>query len=188
MFFSTMKPLVGLLPCLLATGAAWAHELPDNRATLVLRDGTHLSMTMFVDYTQVLHRTLAPKKKRQEFLMLYAAMVPQQFEEALARAQSKFEAAMNLAVPSGGQVRLAHWTWPAALTVQQSLREQLMQAMVAEPGHQHVFVSEIRAEAHLQQEASAIRVQFPPEFGKVMVVSYRPKQVWVEAKPGDIQF
>ncbi|RQP22768.1 hypothetical protein [Piscinibacter terrae] len=188
MFFSTMKRLAGLLLCLLVSGAAWSHELPDNRATLVLRDGTHLSMTLFVDYTQALHRILAPQKKRQEFLMLYAAMAPQQFEEALGRAQAKFEAAVNVALPSGGQVRLSRWNWPAALTVQQSLREQLMQAMVAEPGHPHVSLAEIRAEARLQQEASTMRVQFPQEFGKVLVVSYRPNQVWVEAKAGDIRF
>jgi hypothetical protein len=188
MFFFALKRLAAWLCLLAAMDAALAHELPDNRATLVLRDGTHLSMTLFVDYAQALHRTLAPQKKRQEFLMLYAAMNPRQFEEELVRVQAKFEAAMRVALPSGSEVKLARWNWPGALVVQQSLREQLMQAMVAERDHQHTSLSEIRAEAHLPGEVRSMRVQFPAELGKVMVVSYRPNQVWVEAGKGEVRF
>lgn len=188
MFFSALNRLAALLCLLAAMTAAGAHELPDNRATLVLRDGTHLSMTLFVDYAKALQQALAPKKNRQEFLMLYAAMAPRQFEEELGRVQARFEAAVRVALPSGGQAALQRWSWPGALAVQQSIREQLMRTMVAEREHEHASLSEIRAEAQLQGDVRSMRMQFPPEFGRVMVVSYRPNQVWVEAGKGDIRF
>ena len=57
-----------------------------------------------------------------------------------------------------------------------------MQLMVDPNRHAHEPPVEIRAEANARQEITAVRIQFPDEFQKVLVVSYRPSQVWVEPK------
>lgn len=172
--------LLGLLP------AAMAHELPDNRATLVLRDRTHLSVTLYIDYVEVLHRALAPQQKFQEFLLQRAAMSPQAFQREVDQVQTKFQNTTRLLLPTGGQALLTRWNWPGASGVQYALRQRAMQTMVAGHGHDHDHghegVVEVRAEAHLQHETDSLRVQFPEAFEKVMVVSYRPNQVWVDAK------
>jgi hypothetical protein len=40
------------------------HELQDNRATLVLRDKTHQSVTLYVNFTDALHRALGGTRSR----------------------------------------------------------------------------------------------------------------------------
>ena len=83
-------------------------------------------------------------------------------------------------------MRSTFFTWPSAHDVQYAVRQRAMQTVVAAPAHGHEHghesIAEVRAEAHLQQETDSLRVQFPPEFEKVMVVSYRPNQVWVDPK------
>ena len=69
-----------------ASAGSEAHELPANRLSLVLRDETHLSLTYFVDYAEVLHRTLAPKQALLEFIVVYSAMKQGDFEAALVKA------------------------------------------------------------------------------------------------------
>ena len=62
------------------------------------------------------------------------------------------------------------------------LQQRIMQAMVDPAGHAHDEPLKIHADANSREEITAVRVQFPEEFQKVLVVSYRPNQLWVEPK------
>ena len=57
-----------------------------------------------------------------------------------------------------------------------------MQAVVDPAGHSHEDPLEIHAEVVANVEITSVRVQFPEEFGKVLVVVYRPTQILVEPK------
>ena len=62
---------------------AHSHELSGNRATMVLRDETHIALTFYVDYPNVLYQLLAPAKSQRshrEFLLAYSAMKPADFQ------------------------------------------------------------------------------------------------------------
>ena len=169
------------LTLLLALDAT-AHELQDNRATLVLRDKTHLSVTLYVAYPEALHRALAPQRPLEAFLLVYSAMKPEDLERDLLRVQAKFQAAIRLSQASGGDIALTNWVWPDLKQVQAILQQRVMQLTVDPNRHAHEAPVEIRAEANARQEIAAVRIQFPDEFQKVLVVSYRPSQIWVEPK------
>ena len=62
-----------LIAALLFASAGAGHELQDNRATLVLRDKTHISVTFYLAYSAVLHQTLAPQRPLAEFLAVYSS-------------------------------------------------------------------------------------------------------------------
>lgn len=160
----------------------WAHDLEENRATLVLRDKTHLSLTLHLNYSEVLHQALLPQREYGAFLMMYSAMPLDELQKQLGQAQRKFEAALVVAPTSSAAAakapKFAGWTWPDAKRVQTMLQHQVMQAMVE--GHVHEPPVEIRAEAVAASEIAAVMVQFPREFRKVLLVSYRPQQVWVD--------
>ena len=64
---------------------AGAHELEDNRATLVLRDDNHVTLTLFINYVDALHAALAPGQPLPAFLLVYSAMKPADFRAALDR-------------------------------------------------------------------------------------------------------
>ena len=157
-----------------------AHELQDNRATLVLRDNTHLAITLFIAYDHALHLALAPKHSFQEFLLVYSAMKPQDLQKELLRAQAKFQSETRLHLSPGGEVALTNWIWPDAKQVQTLLQRRVMQAIVDPVAVLYDEPVEIHADANSQQEITSLHIVFPEEFQRVLVVSYRPSQLWVE--------
>lgn len=172
---------IALLLTVLAV-VALGHELQDNRATLVLRDATHLSVTLYLGYSDVLHRALAPRRSVPEFLVMYSAMQPERLQKELQRAQTLFQSDTHLSLSMGREVPLTNWVWPDAKQVQTLLQKQIMQAMVDPGGHFHEEPLEVHAEANAQQEILTARIRFPEEFQKVLVVAYRPTQQWAEPK------
>ena len=180
---------VGALLCLLAASAS-AHELQANRLTLVLRDRNHLSLTFLIDYTDALHRALSPRRSFDEFVLVYSAMRPEDLKAELLRAQAKLQRSTQLALATGKPVAIANWRWPDAERVQAVLRERAMQAVVAPGDHAHAVPFEIRAEAMSTDDISSSTIRLPEEFQRVLVVSYRPSQRWVEpgARSSEIRF
>jgi ABC-type molybdate transport system ATPase subunit len=178
-----MKSYLTALAMLWAlTTSAVAHELRDNRATLVLRDRQHLSITFFVDYPSVLHQVLAPQRSAQEFVMTYSAMKPQEFQAQLQEAQRKLTNSTVLMLASGKAAVITQWVWPTATAVQNLLQQRAMQAVVAPDDHAHTVQMEIRAEVISAKvtDFSSVTLQLPPAFQHVLVVSYQPKQVWLK--------
>lgn len=185
-----MKPITlmrnairSLLLTLLAS-TCLAHELPDNRLTLVLRDDNHLALSFYVQYADALHRALSPQTSFQEFTLVYSSMAAPAFEKEMQRAQTKFRSGTRVTLASGTVLTIANWQWPDTAKVRRSLQEQAMASVVAPNAHSHEVSTEIRAEVVSAVAISAVSVQVPEEFQKVLVVSYRPAQVWVEPKMG----
>jgi hypothetical protein len=173
--------LVAAWSCLLFA-AATAHELPANRLTLVLRDETHLSLSYRVDYTAALHQALAPKRALQEFVVMYSAMKPADFQQELVRAQAKFSSGTRLVLPTGQSLPITRWYWPEPTRVQAHLQARAMQALVGAGDHAHEASLEIGADAAAPRHITSVALRLPEEFGKVMVVSYQPRQAWVEPR------
>ena len=166
--------------------SAGAHELQSNRATLVLRDDQHLTLSFFVDYTGVLHKVLASQQTLEEFVLMYAAMKPQAFQAQLLNAQRKLQDSTAVVLRNGKAASLTGWVWPGAAAVQKLLQQRAMQLVVAPADHSHVAQTEIRAETTSAKEGdfTSITLQLPVEFQDVLVVSYQPKQVWTS--PGKV--
>ncbi len=158
-----------------------AHELQDNRATLVLRDRTHLVLTVYLSYPEALYQALMPQRPFMAFLLTYSAMKPEDLQKELLKAQARFQSGTHVVLP-GGEGKLVNWAWPDAKSVQAMLQQRVMQAMVDASGHSHEAPVEIHAEVNATQEVSSARVQFPEEWQKVLVVWSRPEQQWVEGK------
>ena len=162
-----------------------AHELQASRATLVLRDKQHLSLTFFVDYASVLHQVIAPQRSYQEFVMMHAAMKPQELQVQLSAAQSKLKSNIAVVLKNGKTVTLSQWLWPELASVQTLLQQRAMQAVVAPADdHTHAAPTEIRVEATAtnSQDFTSVTLKLPPEFQQVLLVSYEPKQVWIKPK------
>jgi hypothetical protein len=157
-----------------------AHELVVNRATLVLRDDTHVSITLYIAYADVLHAALAPRQTTAEFLTMYSAMNMQALQKQLTRAQALFQAGIKLYLPSGQPIALSNWIWPDPHQVQSMIQQRIMQAMVDPTGHAHDEPLEIHVDANSPQKVVAVRAQFPVQFQQVLVVWYHPSQFWVE--------
>ena len=166
-----------------------AHELPVNRATLVLRDERHVSLSLFIDYVEALHASLAPERPMPAFLAEMSAIKPAELQTRLLRTQQQWTRQIALSAVDPGRasagraltpLSLRNWVWPDAARVQRLLQERLMQGLVAPAGHGHDEPMEIRAESTALRSVSEARLTLPKAFGRVLVVWYRPRQVWVD--------
>jgi hypothetical protein len=169
-----------LLAMMTGVGSAGAHGLAENRATFVLRDQNHVSVTLFITFSEALHRVLAPERSFQEFVLAHAAMPPEIFKSALFEAERSFQAETQAQTADGHRLLFERWIWPDPATVQLALRERAMQALVAPNDHAHEAALEVRAECQSAKAIHSVRATFPAAFARVLVVSYQPKQVWVE--------
>lgn len=172
---------------LLAAAFASAHELQANRATLVLRERNHLTLTLYVDYPRALHQALSPEVAFPEFIAVHAAMTPAEFQSELDRAQTKFESATQMVLPEGEALVLSHWTWPEASALQASLQQRAMQLIVAPEEHAHIEPDEIQAEATASADVGTLSLSLPREFGQVLVVWYSPQQRWAQPDAEAVQ-
>ncbi len=89
------------LAAVLVAATASAHELQDNRATPVLRDQTHISVTLYISYGDALHMAIAPQSPPPEFWMVYSAMSPDRMQRVLASTQSRLQANTHLYLGHG---------------------------------------------------------------------------------------
>lgn len=167
--------------CLLAA-VAGAHELPTNRVTLVLRDDIHVSLTGYIDYTEALHQTLAPQQALPDFLLQYATMQPVDFQATVARVHAQWRAATRITLPTGETLETRNWRWPEPAQAQTALRERAMHLLTGGVGHDHATETEFHAEATSPAKAPSLSLQLPSAFGKVLVVSYKPRQMWLEPR------
>ncbi len=183
-----IKPfLAAVVSCCAMLTGALAHELQANRLTLVVRDDTHVSVTCFLNYTEALHRALAPKQTLQEFVLRSAALSPSDFQKELIRAQAIFSSGFKLTMPKNNILTVNNWRWPDAQRVQADVQERAMQAVVGEGEHPAHGSFEVRAEATASRPITSVGMRMPPEFGKVLVVSYKPRQTWVAPQAGVVQ-
>ena len=186
---TTKRYAIAALLCLLGATSR-AHELPANRLTLVLRDETHLSLSYFVDYTEALHQVLAPKRALQDFILVYSAMQQRDFEAALTKAHAELIVGTQLVSPTGELLATRNWQWPEPARARALLQERTMQMLTGGDDHVHPGACEVRAEATSIRPIGSVSVRLPSELGKVLVVSYRPRQTWIEprVRPVAIRF
>ena len=170
-----------MLPLLAACGSAGAHELQENRATLVQREASFVAMTLYIDLPEALHRSLAPGRPFAEFAAAQASLAPDAFKAVFFQATTRIQSQTRVTTAKGQSLAFERWAWPEAPLVQATLRERLMEAVVARGHPSHSVALEVHAELRSAQPILALRVQFAPALGRVMVVSYRPRQVSVDA-------
>ncbi len=173
--------LFGLVLLLFFTSAR-AHELPNNRLTLVLRNEHHLAITYFIDYPQALHQALAPQKTMPEFAIMHSTMSAAEFQKVLLKAQLSFIAGTKIVMPNGDPLKVSHWRWPEPAKVQALLQKQIMKAVVAANEHEHEEPIEIQAHATSVHKITSVAISMPIAFGTTTVVSYQPKQILVGPK------
>lgn len=162
------------------SGASLAHELPDDRLTVIQRDGTHYQLQFLVDGPGLVHRFLGGTRPRLEVLAALVAQGPEETSRVWGRLQLALQQGVRL--QRGGQpLRLEAWRWPSGAEVHACLQQWVMQQTVGRTGHVHEEPWAWSAQAVATGEG-AVELQLPTPLQQVMVVSYRPRQQWVSAE------
>lgn len=182
-----------LTAILLTAGpVCFAHEAEVNKATLVLREGNHLSLSLFMRLDDSMYRMSLKKTTYQEFLLAHASMPAQEFARRWLQVQEQLQNAVVIRDKQNQILKLRNWVWPTPDKVQVVIQENLMQATVASGSHQHTPLLEIRAEASAVAAAavSSVTLQVHPVWQPLLVVSYRPVQTVLDTgePPVSIRF
>ena len=173
--------VLGLVACLHASLGA-AHLIEDNRAKLVMREPSHLTLTLYIRYSEVLYQALAPGRTYTVFLMSCAAMKPDEFKRLVLHAQAHLESETRAVVNGVTTVPILGWQWPDPAQVQATIKQQVIEAMVGGGEPTHDAPIEIHADILSHKEIKDASLRFPPEFKSVLFVWYRPEQIRVAPK------
>ena len=181
---------LALLATLALIPVAWAHELTDNRATLVMRDRTHLSLTIYLCYTEAVHKTLAPGTSYWEFLAAVSALSPPDLDRQMRRAHESLQAGTRVYIDGTQPSAFSNWAWPEPAMAQRLFQQRLMEATVGGGPHHHEEPIEVRADVTSTSGVRGVNVEFSKALGRVLLVWYRPRQSWVDAgaKSASIKF
>jgi hypothetical protein len=173
-----LRSALATLTAIVLVSAAGAHELTDNRATLVLRDRTHLSMTLYLRYTEAVHKALAPQAGYGEFLVAVSALGAADFEKQMQRAHQTLQSGMRITLNERQAAGFSNWAWPDPGKTQRLFQQQVMEATLG--GHHHEEPVEVRADVISTTEIRTASVEFGRALGKVLLVWYRPQQSWMD--------
>jgi len=166
---------------------AEAHEVTTNRATLVLREANHLSLTLRINLANLMRDVLVPKKAPNEFLEQFAAMPSGEFEAQYLRVQTHVQTQTRLVLSSGKSVSLGQWRWPDTKRLQAEIRDNAMQMAVSPHDHLPELDNEVYVEGTSKEELSEVTLQLARQLRPILVVNYRPHQVWMAPQTSEIR-
>ena len=178
--------LIALWVGVFAPTTARSHEAPVPKASVVMRDGGHCTLSLQFDLAKAWRQTLQPQMSMAEFLALASAQAPADFAREWARLTARWSQEVML---QAGPARLEaqRWRWPAADEAQTHLRQQLMQSLTGgdAPDHAPALLG-AQAEFMLQSpklaapiDLSNLFLALPAAFRPITLTSYRPHQRWI---------
>jgi len=160
----------------------WPHELVENKVTLVLRDERHVSLSFFIRLPQAMHLALEPHTPYTPWVLRYAAATSAQCQALLSRAQAVLQPDVRVQVPGQKDLRLSAWRWPSPAQLQAVFQQITMQTLTGDPDGAHEPLSEFSAEATADAPIRSLNVSMPEAFGRVLLVSYQPRQAWANPR------
>ena len=152
-----------------------AHELQNNRLTVILHEQHSVELVFRLDFAGLLQHAMAPQSSPQEFLVAVAAQPPEKIAPALAALQQQVEKGLMLK-SRGAVLAVQHWRWPSAVMVQAVLREQLMANMVATAESSSASALEVHADASDVLSIERVTLSLPEVIKPAVVVWYKTRQ------------
>jgi len=165
-----------ILNAVLLDREAHSHELNENRASLVLRNERQISVTFYLNLTEVLHKTLMPKQDRFEHTAKLAAMNEADFLKHYGDAKKLIESSVLLKAASGKKINVREWQWPEPKVAQKAIRELTMQSVVSSGQHLHENPIEVRLQIQSDESIDPLVLELPVSMKPMTLVASRPKQ------------
>jgi len=165
-----------ILNAVLLDREAHSHELNENRASLFLRNERQISVTFYLNLTEVLHKTLMPKQDRFEHTAKLAAMNEADFLKHYGDAKKLIESSVLLKAASGKKINVREWQWPEPKVAQKAIRELTMQSVVSSGQHLHENPIEVRLQIQSDESIDPLVLELPVSMKPMTLVASRPKQ------------
>jgi len=165
-----------ILNMVLFVREAQSHELQENRASLVLRNERQISVTFYLNLTELLHKTLMPKQDRFEHTAKLAAMNEADFSKQYGDVKKLIESSVLFNAAPGKKINVREWQWPEPKVAQKNIRELTMQSVVSSGQHFHENPIEVRLQIQSDESMDPLMLELPDAIKPMTLVASRPKQ------------
>jgi len=165
-----------ILNMVLFVREAQSHELQENRASLVLRNERQISVTFYLNLTELLHKTLMPKQDRFEHTAKLAAMNEADFSKQYGDVKKLIESSVLFNAAPGKKINVREWQWPEPKVAQKAIRELTMQSVVSSGQHLHENPIEVRLQIQSDESIDPLMLELPVSMKPMTLVASRPKQ------------
>jgi len=165
-----------ILNMVLFVREAQSHELQENRASLVLRNERQISVTFYLNLTELLHKTLMPKQDRFEHTAKLAAMNEADFSKQYGDVKKLIESSVLFNAAPGKKINVREWQWPEPKVAQKNIRELTMQSIVSSGQHFHENPIEVRLQIQSDESIDPLMLELPVSMKPMTLVASRPKQ------------
>jgi len=165
-----------ILNMVLFVREAQSHELQENRASLVLRNERQISVTFYLNLTELLHKTLMPKQDRFEHTAKLAAMNEADFSKQYGDVKKLIESSVLFNAAPGKKINVREWQWPEPKVAQKNIRELTMQSVVSSGQHFHENPIEVRLQIQSDKSIDPLMLELPVSMKPMTLVASRPKQ------------
>ena len=155
---------------------AYSHELKENRAALVLRNDRLISATLYLNFSEVVKKTLAPMGDPIELTAKLAAMSDAEFAKQFNMMKKMIQSGIVFKTVAGKPLKLGNWQWPEVGEVQKQSREITMRVLVSPSDHFHETPLEVRFQIQSEEPFSSVRVELPEALRPITLVATRPRQ------------
>jgi hypothetical protein len=168
------------LICLMSTSGIRAHELEENRASLVLRNERQINVALYLNLAALSQRILAPKQAWLPFVSHLAAMSDEDFHTQWVKVQNSVEAGIDIQTTAGRSLRMHVWQWPEEKAVQKYFRELTMHSVVTPDAHLHETPFEIRFQTQSHMPVIAVNLKVSAALRPITLVATQPRQTRID--------
>ena len=174
------------LNVIILTTNSLSHELQENRASLVLRNERQISITFYLNLSELMHKTIAPKQNRFELVAKLAATSDDDFLKNYDFTKKNTEGSVFFKHTSGKKIAVREWQWPDPKTAQKSMRELTMQTVVGSSSHVHENPIEVKLQIQSDMSIDSLMLELPSSMRPMTLVASRPKQTRFDLSAKDI--
>lgn len=153
-----------------------AHELDENRASIVLRNETNISVTLYINIFDALHKTLAPQRDSFEFIGYLASLNETDFSKQWVLATHKLEQKIHVRLLSGEILKVSTTNWGAPQAVHKLFKEITMRSIIEKNRHLHSEPYEVKFQINANKPTNTLKVEIPEVLRPMTIVSNRIKQ------------
>lgn len=153
-----------------------AHELKENRASLILRNETTLFVTLYLDMPDALHKALAPERDAFEFMGYMSSLNNEDFSKQWLLAIRKLENGIHINAGSGESFKVTGINWGEPHTAQKLFQETIMRSVVEKNRHLHSEPYEVKFQINAKSPITSLNIEMPAALRPLTIVTNRIRQ------------
>jgi hypothetical protein len=163
---------------------ASAHEVETNRLSLVQREPSHVSATFYVSPFDYFQPVLDAEVTQQLAYVHLASLDDEVFAALHTSAQAYYKQKITFKVNKDKWAQLSNWQFSNWQLIKTNVQQHLAQQLLNPGSHVHIEPVQFAVQLTSGPDLSPLQPYLPSNWGKILVVASKPKQIWLDSSQG----